>query len=151
MDGSSRMMRKMRTENGKPNTLVLFDIDGTLLSAGRAARESVLAALASVYGWKASNGHSHDFSGKTDPQIVCELVEESVGRERCHALLSAALEKIMFVGGSSAFAQANALQRFWRDFNMAARHAIYLPDFGYEVYGAMRLGISQTVVPPNLV
>jgi Acyl-CoA dehydrogenase, C-terminal domain len=66
-------------------------------------------------------------------------------------LLSAALEKIMFVAGSSAFAQANDLQRFWRDFNMAARHAIYLPDFGYEVYGAMRLGVNQSVVPPNLV
>jgi alkylation response protein AidB-like acyl-CoA dehydrogenase len=66
-------------------------------------------------------------------------------------LLSAALEKIMFVGGSSAFALANELQRFWRDFNMAARHAIYLPDFGYEVYGAMRLGVNQNVVLPNLV
>ena len=66
-------------------------------------------------------------------------------------LLSTALDKIMFVGGSSAFAHANELQRFWRDFNTAARHAIYLPDFGYEVYGAMRLGINQTAVPPNLV
>ena len=66
-------------------------------------------------------------------------------------LLSAALEKIMFAAGSSAFARANELQRFWRDFNMAARHAIYLPDFGYEVYGAMRLGVAQTVVPPNLI
>jgi 3-hydroxy-9,10-secoandrosta-1,3,5(10)-triene-9,17-dione monooxygenase len=66
-------------------------------------------------------------------------------------LLSTALDKIMFVGGSSAFASANELQRFWRDFNTAARHAIYLPDFGYEVYGAMRLGINQTAVPPNLV
>lgn len=72
--------------------LVLFDIDGTLLSAGRAARESVLAALARVYGWKASNGHSHDFSGKTDPQIVCELVEKDVGKEVCHSLLPAALD-----------------------------------------------------------
>jgi 3-hydroxy-9,10-secoandrosta-1,3,5(10)-triene-9,17-dione monooxygenase len=66
-------------------------------------------------------------------------------------LLSTALDKIMFVGGSSAFAYANELQRFWRDFNTAARHAIYLPDFGYEVYGAMRLGINQSAVPPNLV
>ncbi|HEY3123561.1 MAG TPA: HAD hydrolase-like protein [Thermoanaerobaculia bacterium] len=74
------------------DVLVLFDIDGTLLSAGRTARESVLAALARVYGWTASNGHSHDFSGKTDPQIVCELVEEDVGKERCRALLSVALE-----------------------------------------------------------
>ena len=32
--------------NGK--RLVLFDIDGTLLSAGRAARESVLAALTEI-------------------------------------------------------------------------------------------------------
>lgn len=76
----------------RDGVLVLFDIDGTLLSAGRAARESVLAALSRVYGWAASNGRSHDFSGKTDPQIVRELVEETVGKERCSALLPAALE-----------------------------------------------------------
>ena len=34
---------------------------------------AVLAALAEVYGWKSGNGQSHDFSGKTDPQIVREL------------------------------------------------------------------------------
>jgi alkylation response protein AidB-like acyl-CoA dehydrogenase len=66
-------------------------------------------------------------------------------------LLSGALEKIMFVAGSSAFAKANEIQRFWRDFNAAARHAIYLPDFGYEVYGSMRLGVPTSVVPPMLV
>jgi phosphoglycolate phosphatase-like HAD superfamily hydrolase len=76
-------------------TLVLFDIDGTLLSAGRAARESVLAALAEVYGWKSGNGHSHDFSGKTDPQIVRELVEADVGRERCEALMEKALARYL--------------------------------------------------------
>jgi 3-hydroxy-9,10-secoandrosta-1,3,5(10)-triene-9,17-dione monooxygenase len=75
-------------------------------------------------------------------KAACALVIE---------LLGAALDKIMFVGGSSAFARSNDLQRFWRDFNMAARHAIYLPDFGYEVYGAMRLGLNQTAVPPNLI
>jgi 3-hydroxy-9,10-secoandrosta-1,3,5(10)-triene-9,17-dione monooxygenase len=57
----------------------------------------------------------------------------------------------MYVGGSSAFALSNEMQRFWRDFNMAARHAIYLPDFGYEAYGGMRLGLEQTAVPPNLL
>jgi 3-hydroxy-9,10-secoandrosta-1,3,5(10)-triene-9,17-dione monooxygenase len=69
----------------------------------------------------------------------------------CVELLGAALDKIMYVGGSSAFALSNELQRFWRDFNMAARHAIYLPDFGYEAYGGMRLGLEQTAVPPNLL
>lgn len=75
--------------------LVLFDIDGTLLSAGRAARESVLAALADVYGWSGGNGHSHDFSGKTDPQIVRELVECDVGKELCEANLPRALERYL--------------------------------------------------------
>ena len=75
--------------NGK--RLVLFDIDGTLLSAGRAARESVLAALTEVYGWTGS-GSSHDFSGKTDPQIIRELIRDSVGEDRCEAQLLRALD-----------------------------------------------------------
>lgn len=80
-----------------------------------------------------------------------ERAQQKAGCAITIDLLSTALDKIMFVGGSSAFAYANELQRFWRDFNTAARHAIYLPDFGYEVYGAMRLGMNQTAVPPNLV
>lgn len=82
---------------------------------------------------------------------LLERARQKAGCALTIELLGSALDKIMFVGGSSAFAYANEMQRFWRDFNMAARHAIYLPDFGYEVYGAMRLGISQTTVPPNLV
>jgi phosphoglycolate phosphatase-like HAD superfamily hydrolase len=71
--------------------LVLFDIDGTLVSAGRAARESVLAALRAVYAWE-PDGLPLDFSGKTDPQIVRELVAGPVGSERCEALLASALD-----------------------------------------------------------
>lgn len=82
-------MNSSSRSNG--HRLVLFDIDGTLLSAGRAARESVLAALGRVYGWGGS-GERHDFSGKTDPQIVRELIRDSVGDERCEAQLHLALE-----------------------------------------------------------
>jgi phosphoglycolate phosphatase-like HAD superfamily hydrolase len=75
--------------------LVLFDIDGTLLSAGRVARESILAAVEKAYGWKAEPAHQdrrrYDFSGKTDPQIVRELVIDAVGRERCEENLPLAL------------------------------------------------------------
>lgn len=81
----------MTSASPNGHRLVLFDIDGTLLSAGRAARESVLAALSRVYGWGGS-AERHDFSGKTDPQIVRELVLESVGNERCEAQLALALE-----------------------------------------------------------
>jgi phosphoglycolate phosphatase len=89
------MMRKAlsgerMTTNGA--RLILFDIDGTLLSAGRAARDSILAALDSVLGWKGS-ADGNDFSGKTDPQILRELVEESVGADRFDATLAQVLDR----------------------------------------------------------
>jgi len=72
--------------------LVLFDVDGTLVSAGRVARESILAALSSVLGWEGSSD-GNDFSGKTDPQILRELVLESVGAERFETALSDVLDR----------------------------------------------------------
>jgi phosphoglycolate phosphatase-like HAD superfamily hydrolase len=72
--------------------LVLFDVDGTLLSAGRAARESILAALAEVLGWEGSSD-GNDFSGKTDPQILRELVMDSVSRPRFDAALDSILDR----------------------------------------------------------
>jgi phosphoglycolate phosphatase-like HAD superfamily hydrolase len=49
--------------------LVLFDIDGTLLTDGGAAREAYGEALASVYGFH-GDLRRYDFSGRTDPQIT---------------------------------------------------------------------------------
>ncbi len=86
-----------RGEPANGHRLVLFDIDGTLLSAGRVARDSILRALETAFGWKApatsehQNREKYDFSGKTDPQIVRELVLEDVGRERFEAGLAEAL------------------------------------------------------------
>lgn len=79
-------------ESSNGARLVLFDVDGTLLSAGRAARDSILAALAEVLGWEGSSD-GNDFSGKTDPQILRELVMESVGRPRFEAGLQAVLDR----------------------------------------------------------
>lgn len=79
----------MTSSNG--HRLVLFDIDGTLLSAGRAARESVLASLERIFGWQgASDGY--DFSGKTDPQILRELVGATIGQEHLARELPRALD-----------------------------------------------------------
>jgi phosphoglycolate phosphatase len=49
--------------------LVLFDIDGTLISDDGAAREAYGEALRQVYGLT-EIGRQYDFSGKTDPQIT---------------------------------------------------------------------------------
>jgi phosphoglycolate phosphatase-like HAD superfamily hydrolase len=53
--------------------LVLFDIDGTLLSAGGVSARALEAALAETFG-TAGPAAGYDYSGKTDPQIVRELM-----------------------------------------------------------------------------
>lgn len=52
--------------------LLLFDIDGTLVSGGP-AKEAFHFALLEVFG-TAGDIDGHDFSGKTDPQIARELL-----------------------------------------------------------------------------
>ncbi len=53
--------------------LVLFDIDGTLLSASGAGRRAIHRALVDVFG-TAGAIDAYDFHGKTDPQIVRDLL-----------------------------------------------------------------------------
>jgi phosphoglycolate phosphatase-like HAD superfamily hydrolase len=53
--------------------LILFDIDGTLLSTNGAARRAFERALLRVYG-TAGPIATHQFDGKTDPQIARELL-----------------------------------------------------------------------------
>ena len=59
--------------------LVLFDIDGTLLSAGGISARCLSEALLEVFG---ATGpiEGYDYSGKTDPQIVRELMR-GAGRD----------------------------------------------------------------------
>jgi len=52
--------------------LVLFDIDGTLLWSDGAGRRAIHSALTEVFG--AIGPRDHWFDGKTDPQIVRELM-----------------------------------------------------------------------------
>ncbi len=52
--------------------LVLFDIDGTILLSDGAGRRAVHRALIEVFG--GSGPSDHRFDGKTDPQIIRELM-----------------------------------------------------------------------------
>ncbi|MGN6183455.1 MAG: HAD family hydrolase [Thermoanaerobaculia bacterium] len=49
--------------------LILFDIDGTLISDRGASREAFAEALREVYGYNGDLAR-YDFSGRTDPQIT---------------------------------------------------------------------------------
>jgi len=65
--------------------LVLFDIDGTLLSAGGAAARAFRRALVEVFG-TAGPVEGHSFAGKTDPQIAGELLSAAgLGRSQIEA------------------------------------------------------------------
>jgi phosphoglycolate phosphatase-like HAD superfamily hydrolase len=56
--------------------LVLFDIDGTLLSADGAGKRAVHRALMEVFG---TTGHlpGYSFAGRTDPEIVRDLLRSA--------------------------------------------------------------------------
>jgi phosphoglycolate phosphatase len=65
------------------NKLVLFDIDGTILLTAGAGRRAIVAAITQEIG---SNARLNEvrFDGKTDPQIVTELLE-AAGQRGPHA------------------------------------------------------------------
>jgi phosphoglycolate phosphatase-like HAD superfamily hydrolase len=65
-----------------PKHVVLFDIDGTLISSGGAGKAALEAALASEFGIERISD-AVDLRGRTDRAIVAELL-------RCHALSACA-------------------------------------------------------------
>jgi phosphoglycolate phosphatase len=71
---------------------VLFDIDGTLLSATEISRKALAWSLKATFG-TAGPIATHDFSGKTDPQIMRELMHSAgVSEAAVQAGLAPALE-----------------------------------------------------------
>ena len=72
--------------------VVLFDIDGTLLWTDGAGRRAVHQALEDVFGTTSPDGH--EFDGKTDPQIVRELMQlGGIADDMIEAKLSHALTR----------------------------------------------------------
>ncbi len=56
--------------------LVLFDVDGTLLLTNGAGRVAIRQALEAVYG-TSGDMEGYNFHGKTDPQIIVELMSST--------------------------------------------------------------------------
>ncbi len=63
--------------------IVLFDIDGTILQAGRAPAKAILRAIEEVYGVDnpMPPRGTYSFAGKTDPEIVADLLVRKGYRE----------------------------------------------------------------------
>ncbi len=61
-------------------TVVLFDVDGTLIDSGGAGARSWAHAFDKLYGISADIG-SHTAAGETDPVVARKTFEAAVGRE----------------------------------------------------------------------
>lgn len=61
-------------------------------------------------------------------------------------LLTQAVDRLMFLAGSSAFNKEQPLQRYWRDLNMGARHIAHHPLMNYELHGAHLLDIEDDII-----
>lgn len=62
-------------------------------------------------------------------------------------LLMPTVDDLMNQLGSSALADANVAQRYWRDFGSGIRHAIFHGDSHYEITGRQILGVEPNLVP----
>ncbi|HEV2638953.1 MAG TPA: acyl-CoA dehydrogenase family protein [Actinocrinis sp.] len=58
-----------------------------------------------------------------------------------------AIDVLLSAHGAGSFAEANPLQRIWRDSEVASRHAVILPVVGYELYGKALLGRTDQITP----
>jgi 3-hydroxy-9,10-secoandrosta-1,3,5(10)-triene-9,17-dione monooxygenase len=60
-------------------------------------------------------------------------------------LVREVIDQLISIGSSAAFAEANPLQRYWRDANLATRHAALTIGPCLEIYGRAFLGISPNI------
>jgi alkylation response protein AidB-like acyl-CoA dehydrogenase len=58
-----------------------------------------------------------------------------------------AIRLLINAHGAGSFADSSPMQRFWRDSEVASRHAVISPDISAEVYGRALLGIHEGVTP----
>lgn len=65
-------------------------------------------------------------------------------------MLKPTVDKLMDLLGSSAFADANVAQRYWRDFGSGVRHAVFHSDSHYEILGRQILGVEPNLVPVEM-
>jgi alkylation response protein AidB-like acyl-CoA dehydrogenase len=104
-------------------------IDTAHLHAYRAADDIDRAAASGVY---------PDFLARTRVRADTGWAIEHITK---------AIDTLLSAHGAASFAEANALQRLWRDSTVAARHAVILPIVGYEVYGKALLGREDHITP----
>ena len=73
-------------------------------------------------------------SVRTDTALVAKYCREAV-------------ELLVSAHGTSSMADANRMQRLWRDVHVASHHAITEWQVNLEIYGKALLGVEPNITP----
>lgn len=90
-----------------------------------------------------------DLDARASAGLVANARELAQSRGRtaiATKLIVEAMEQMMTIAGSAAFALANPMQRYWRDVSVATRHIGCLPHIGYEILGRELMGVSPNIM-----
>ena len=113
---------KLKTQNSKhsPHSLVLFDIDGTLVDCGKAAGKAFSAAFHEAFGVPCPIFKAEEVSGLTDTAILIEVVRRlnidpddlEQRRDRAFAIYARNLERELMLNPAKELPGASrAVQR----------------------------------------
>ena len=103
---------------------------------------------------KIDSAHLHAFRAADDVDRAAERGEllDLVSRARIRMdtamaaqLCQDAVDQLVSAHGASSFADANPLQRIWRDVHVASRHAITGWAVNLEIYGKALLGVEPNI------
>jgi len=105
---------------------------------------------------KIDNAHLRAFraADEIDAAALRDEQLDGVTRARVRAdtgmvttYITEAISTLLWAHGAGGFAETSPLQRWWRDSNTAARHAVGLPAIGLELYGKALLGVENNITP----
>jgi alkylation response protein AidB-like acyl-CoA dehydrogenase len=98
--------------------------------------------------------HAYRAADDIDAAAAADVYPDPAARARVRAdtgwaveHITQAIDLLLYAHGAGSFAEANPLQRIWRDSAVAARHAVVLPTVNYEVYGKALLGRDDQITP----
>jgi alkylation response protein AidB-like acyl-CoA dehydrogenase len=83
--------------------------------------------------------------GESLPMLVRARIRMDTGQVA--QLCREAINKLLTVNGPSSFATEKVIQRFWRDSEVASRHALAEPEIAKQLYGRALFGIYEPISP----
>ena len=94
--------------------------------------------IADELDWCAATGHAVDYPTRARMRAQSGHVAKQVVE---------AINLLLNVHGAESFALTSLMQRYWRDANIAARHAGLNAVVGYEILGRALLGVDEEISP----